>query len=76
MEKNSSANYSNRFKAKIAIEANSEAEIKKLSEKHSLSTDQIKGWKQQLDDRAELLFIGDKASNQTEAIYRGLCRTL
>jgi len=77
MEKNSSVNYSNRFKAKIAIQAHTEAEIKKLSEKHSLSTERIKGWKKQLDDRAELLFIGKKAANQTEAIhnYASLLRT-
>lgn len=77
MKKSFQGEYSNRFKAKLALQANDEARVQQLSKKYSIPVSTIKGWTKQLEERAELLFIGQKASNQTEAIhsYAALLRT-
>jgi PAS domain S-box-containing protein len=69
--------YSNRFKAKVALKAHDEDTIQALSKKHSIPVSTIKEWVREIEERAELLFIEEKASGQSNVVqnYAALLRS-
>ncbi|MBN2732504.1 MAG: PAS domain S-box protein [Balneolaceae bacterium] len=77
MKKSAQGDYSNRFKAKLALQASTSEAIEKLSDEYSIPASKIEGWVREVEERAELLFVGTQASNETKAIhnYAALLRT-
>lgn len=77
MKKSGQGDYSNRFKAKLALQASNSEAIEKLSDEYSIPVSQIEEWVREVEERAELLFVGTQGSNETKAIhnYAALLRT-